>query len=628
VSALPTGLQEALAAFVDGSPDAVFATELDSRITLWSAAAERMFGFTAEEAVGQPATINMPDEMRAEEEELLRRVASGEIATREPMVGRAKDGRRFDLAIFAAPVRRADGAITGVLHIARDITEQRRGAVEQARLAAIVNSSDDAIISKTLNGTITSWNRGAESIFGYPAAEVVGKSIRIIIPPDRQAEEDHVLDRISRGDSVNHFETVRLRKDGSHVAISLTVSPVRDDRGQIVGASKIARDITTRRLVEQQQAALYEEAQLANRAKDEFLAMLGHELRNPLAAITSAVHLLGHATANRADPATLARDVIDRQARHLARLVDDLLDVGRVIAGKIVLTRQPLDLAEAVNRSLIALRATGRLDQHDVAVETAPVWVDVDAVRLEQVVDNLVGNALKYTPTGGCIRVSVHRNGSDGVLDVQDTGVGIPGDLLPRIFDLFTQGDQRVDRARGGLGIGLTLVKRLVELQGGTVHASSEGTGKGSRFTVRLRAIPAPGRRRHEEAGGERERAEARRVLLVEDNADARQMMRFVLEQAGHVVFEEADGLRAIEAAVRLNPDVAVVDIGLPGLDGYSVARQIRQRLGRDIRLVALTGYGRADDRERAVNAGFDKYVVKPIEPEHLQEIVGTSGRS
>jgi PAS domain S-box-containing protein len=615
-----------VAAMVQVSADAVFAATPEGLITLWSPAAERTFGVGAGDAIGQPTALVLPDLLPGDEQDLVSRASRGEIVTRRSAAGRAQGGRALDLWLSAAPVRAADGSISGVLLVARDLAEARRGAVEQARLAAIVDSSDDAIISKTLSGVITSWNRGAEGIFGYSAAEVVGQSIRIIIPPERQGEEDHVLGRISRGESVDHFDTVRVRKDGSRVFISLTVSPVRDDTGRIVGASKIARDVTARIQMEQQQAALYEEARQANRAKDEFLAMLGHELRNPLGAITSAVHLLGRGAPDRLEPTSIARDVIDRQARHLARLVDDLLDVGRVITGKILLNRQPLDLAEAVTRSLRGLRATGRLDQHDVAVETAPVWIDADTVRVEQIVDNLVGNALKYTPPGGRIRVGVRQERGDAVLDVQDTGVGIPADLLPRIFDLFAQGAQRLDRARGGLGIGLTLVKRLVELHGASVQAVSEGTEKGSRFTVSFRAIaPALGRSRAEVGAAPSPAPGSRRVLLIEDNADARQMMRLLLEQAGHVVYEEIDGLRGIEAAVRLTPDVAIVDIGLPGLDGYAVARQVRQRLGRDIRLVALTGYGRSGDRDRALGAGFDMYMVKPIEPAALQEIVGLS---
>jgi len=621
-----SGLDGPLGTFIEASPDAIFATTLDGRITLWNPSAERVFGFTADEVVGHPDAVIVPEVLRVEYQVFRQRIVGGETAVRAEVVRQDKRGRHLEMWLSASPVRQTDGTITGVLQIVRDLTSWRQSEVDRARLAAIVDSSDDAIISKSLQGIVTSWNRGAQAIFGYAADEIVGKSIRTIIPPERQMEEADVLARISRGEGVDHFETVRLRKDGSRVDISLTVSPIRDDIGRIVGASKIARDITLRRELERQQRALYDEARQANRAKDEFLAMLGHELRNPLGAITSAVHLLGQSTVERPEAASLARDVIDRQAWHLARLVDDLLDVGRVIAGKIVLNRQPLDLAEAVARSLRALRATSRLDQHAVSVETAQTWIDADAARIEQIIDNLLSNALKYTPAGGRIRVGVRREVSDAVLEVEDSGIGIPPELLPRIFDLFAQGNERIDRARGGLGIGLTLVKRIVEQHGGTVQAASDGVGQGSRFTVRWRAIASPSEALTGDGPGERvQGATPRRVLLVEDNPDARQMMRFVLERSGHLVYEEADGLRGIESALRLNPDVALVDIGLPGLDGYSVAKQIRQRLGGAIRLVAITGYGRADDRARAVGAGFDLYMVKPIQPADLDEIVSAT---
>src|SRR5258705_25772 len=305
-----------------------------------------------------------------------------------------------------------------------------------ARLAAIVEWSNDAIVSKTLAGIITSWNRAAERLFGYSAKEAIGHSIMLIVPPDRADEEQGVLARVRAGESVEHFETVRRRKDGSPVNVSLTVSPVRDRRGRVIGASKIARDITQRRRVERERAAMFEEAQQANRAKDEFLAMLGHELRNPLGAISSAVRLLDPMDAV-SERAALAREVIARQTRHLARLVDDLLDVARVMTGKVLLERQPLDLAEAVTRHLSSVRATGKMQDHVVTVEATPVWVDADNIRIEQIVGNLVSNALKYTPAGGRITIRVGPEDGQAVLSIEDTGVGMAPHLLARVFDLF-----------------------------------------------------------------------------------------------------------------------------------------------------------------------------------------------
>src|SRR5437762_653873 len=271
----------------------------------------------------------------------------------------------------------------GAVLVFRDVTERRLAEAAHRRLAAIVDSSDDAIVSKTLEGIITSWNRAAERLFGYSAEEAVGQSIFLIIPGDRRAEEDSVLARIRTGEGVDHFDTIRRRKDGSLIEVSLTVSPVKDSRGRVIGASKIARDITSRKRGERERAAMYEEANQANRAKDEFLAMLGHELRNPLGAISSAIRLLEPVDAM-SERAALARDVIARQTRHLARLVDDLLDVARVMTGKVLLERQPLDLAAAVTHHVNSVRATGKMQEHVVTLEATSVWVDADSIRIEQ----------------------------------------------------------------------------------------------------------------------------------------------------------------------------------------------------------------------------------------------------
>jgi len=610
-----------LAAIVESSDDAIVAKTLDGTITAWNAAAERLFGYTAAEAIGQSIFLIVPPDLQAEEEEILASLRRGERVERFETIRRRKDGSLVEIAVTVSPVKDRLGRVIGGSKIARDIGERRRTDETAARLAAIVQSSDDAIIGKTLDGVITSWNPAAERLFGYPTAEAVGQSIYIIIPPDRRAEEEGVLARVRGGDPVEHFDTVRQRKDGSLIDVSLTVSPVKDRRGRIIGASKIARDIGERKRIERERAQLYEEAQQSNRAKDEFIAMLGHELRNPLGAISSAVHLLEPAeTAN--PRAALARDVIGRQTRHLSRLVDDLLDVVRVMTGKVLLERQPLDIGEVVQRHVNSLRATGKMQDHHVEVRTASVWIDADIVRIEQVIGNLVSNALKYTPAGGRITISVAPAGGDAVLTVEDTGVGIPRHLVDRIFDMFVQGERRLDRAQGGLGIGLTLVRRLVELHGGSVAAASEGPNQGSRFTVTLRAVPAPPR----ESPGRppvRRDGPPRRILVIEDNRDARDMLRQILESAGHEVHEASDGRQGVDAALRLWPDVALVDLGLPEMDGYEVARQIRAAdERRKILLVAVTGYGSPEDRERCFLAGFDLHLVKPVDPAVLADVL------
>jgi len=372
-------------------------------------------------------------------------------------------------------------------------------------------------------------------------------------------------------------------------------------------------------LLRQEQAAR-SDAEAANRAKDEFLAMLGHELRNPLGAISTAVHLL-----KLLDPAAPesrnAVRVVERQTAHLARLVDDLLDVSRATAGKIVLQRRPLELAELVQRALTALAGHERVARHTFSAQTDRVWVLADATRMEQVVTNLLENAAKYTPPGGNITVTVRREDGTAVLSIADTGVGMPADLVPRVFDLFVQGDRGLERTEGGLGVGLTLVRRIVELHGGSVEAASEGPGRGSRFTVRLPEATAPA-----DVGSGAGHGSApirRRVLVIEDNDDAREMLRDLLRRLGHEVHEAVDGVAGMEKALELRPDLTLVDLGLPGIDGYEVARRIRERpAGRALRLVALTGYGLSEDRARALAAGYDAHVVKPIDLDKLQEIL------
>jgi CheY-like chemotaxis protein/two-component sensor histidine kinase len=319
-------------------------------------------------------------------------------------------------------------------------------------------------------------------------------------------------------------------------------------------------------------------------------------------------------------------EVIARQSKHVSRLVDDLLDVARVTTGNIVLRREPVDLGETVRRVAATLDAAGRTEGYDLELDLGTVWVDGDAARLEQVVTNLLTNALRYTPRGGRIAVRVDRDEREARLEVRDTGIGIDADLLPRVFDLFVQASAQPDRAQGGLGVGLSLVRRLVELHGGRVEAASPGRGRGSVFRVRLPSLqraaraPAPGPAR---GAGPR-----RRILVVEDHEDGSRMLRAMLELAGHEVHAAADGPAAVETARRLRPDVAVVDIALPGFDGYEVARRLRASDEcRDVLLVALTGFGRGEDRRRAHAAGFDVHLAKPVDPDRLMETLAAARR-
>jgi signal transduction histidine kinase/ActR/RegA family two-component response regulator len=363
-----------------------------------------------------------------------------------------------------------------------------------------------------------------------------------------------------------------------------------------------------------------EATQAPPRAKEDFLAMLGHELRNPLAAIASATAILKRTPAS-SETAVQSRAVIDRQVRHLKRVVDDLLDAARVQAGKVTLNRRPIDLGDAVQQALSVVRAAGAPDDHALCVEAESVGVNADPTRLEQVIVSLLMNAAKFTPSGRGIRVRVGPEGAAAVLRVEDEGIGIAPETLPRTFDLFFQGERSAARSEGGLGIGLTLVKTLTELHGGTVEATSDGPGRGSTFTLRFPAVAISkslARPRAQARAGA-----ARRVLIIEDNDDARDMLKTWLILEGHQVLEATNGADGLDMLIAERPEVAFVDIGLPVMDGYQVARTARRQTNHTTRLVALTGYGQAEDRQRSFEAGFDDFVVKPVDPARLTEILG-----
>jgi signal transduction histidine kinase/CheY-like chemotaxis protein len=367
----------------------------------------------------------------------------------------------------------------------------------------------------------------------------------------------------------------------------------------------------------------------ADRRKDEFLAMLGHELRNPLAAIRNA-HSVLERVGSTETAEVRQRQVIDRQTRHLARMVDDLLDISRVTLGKINLQAQPVELQEVIESCLRELGTAAQAESHHLALDVAtePVEVDGDPVRLEQIVSNLLHNAIKYTPPGGRIAISVGKTGGEAIIRVSDSGVGIPSEMLPRVFDLFTQVESSIPRSQGGLGLGLPLVRSLVELHGGRVSAASPGPGGGSEFVVRLPLRQSSGAAECRPtltgrmAGGSAP-GQGLRILIVEDNQDGRESLRDLLEIWGYRVDLAEDGPAGLEHALAAPPDVALIDIGLPGYDGNEVARRIRANLnGHSPCLIAMTGYGQPEDRGRALEAGFDTYLVKPVEPEMLSRLL------
>lgn len=796
--------------------DGVIVTDAEGHVTFLNPVAEQLTGWSSSEARNATfaEVFRIVNEYTGApvDHPVAKVIESGRIvglANHTMLISR--DGRRIPIDDSGAPIRH-NGSLLGIVVVFRDVTERRRAERERARLAAIVEGSDDAIASKTLDGIVTSWNPSAARLFGYKPEEIIGKSITLIIPPERQAEEDTILGQLRRGERVDHFETVRLAKDGTRIDVSLTISPVRDPSGAIVGASKIVRDITARKRSERRlreeiqvrnllgdaaQAVVHAQLDLqrvvqsvtdiareitgaafgaffynvqdergesyrlytisgapveafskfpqprntavfgpafrgeanvrsgditadpryghnppyhgmpeghlpvrsylavpvkaasgevlgalffghpepdvfteraerlvaavaaqaavavesarahqalkreieqrkqaehalsqADRRKDEFLAMLAHELRNPLAPIRNATELLSHMLANDAN-AQAALGMIKRQGVQLSRLVDDLLDVSRITTGRIQLKREPIDLATVITQAVETVESQVREKRHRLSTTTLsyePLYVQGDFARLVQCVGNILANATKYTEPGGEIWVRTHGDDESAFIEVSDTGAGIPPELLPHVFDLFVQSDRTLDRAQGGLGIGLAVVKRLVEMHRGEVTAHSEGLGRGSTFELRLPRIARPALI---PPAGERFEAEPRRVLIVDDNADAANSLALLLKFNGHETHAVYSGKEALASMELFKPDVAVLDIGLPEMNGYDLARQMRKMPhSRALRLIALTGYGQVEDQQRAQAAGFDGHLVKPVDLSSLERAIGGASQA
>ena len=501
-------------------------------------------------------------------------------------------------------------------------TRKRIDAEDLFRLL-VESVTDYAIFMLDPGGHVATWNAGAQRLKGYTANEIIGLHFSVFYPAEDVAAGKCELElEGAKRDGRFEDEGWRIRKDGSRFWANVVISSVRDKHGTLVGFSKITRDLTERVRNEAERTARLA-AEQANRTKDEFLAMLGHELRNPLAPIVTALQMIKLRADSRLSQ---EHEVIERQIAHMVRLVDDLLDVSGIARGKLELKRKELDIHDVVARAIeIAAPLFERKHHHlEVKAGPRPVCVNGDEARLIQVFTNLLTNAAKYTEPGGHILVLISRADDQVVIEVRDDGIGIDQELLARVFELFVQGYQPHDRSVGGLGLGLALVRSLVDLHGGTVEARSEGNGLGSSFTVRLPAVAHLAGRSE---GASPSAASARtqhplRILIVDDNEDARLMLAEFLGSMGHDVRTAGDGPAALELVKTFSPEVAVLDIGLPTMDGYELAAKLRE-LPEAMRLIALSGYGRESDRERSTAAGFDRHLVKPIDVRSLLDAIG-----
>ncbi len=574
--------------------------------------------------------------LAADEQPLRRAAASGRAVGPVELELRCRGSPTRHVLVRALPLqdraRRTQGAVAAVV----DITERKLAEQRLLETDRRLRESQDLIELAQDAGAIgffqyrfdsghSSWSPGQARLFGCdgalqtPPLQTLLERINV---DQREALVAHLRAMISAARERETFECCVELPDGSSHWLSTRVMLSYDEQRRPLQLVGVSLDVSQQKTAERERAALVDasqaarqQAEAANRAKDEFLAMLGHELRNPLGAIASAVEVLNRVDAG-ADVAVNARRIIGRQTRHLAHLMDDLLDVGRVISGKVRLSKRRLELGALIERVVATFEVTGQSRGHDLRLDLQRAWVDADVTRLEQVITNLLGNAFKYTPPGRRIEVLLHGGDTQALIEVRDQGPGIDPDLLPRIFDLFVQDERPIDRPGGGLGIGLTLVRRLIELHGGEVSAHSSAAG--TTFQVRLPQVeaPPPGEQRTARA-----RTPQRRVLVVEDNADVLSLMRSMLELDGHVVFAAADGERGLAALLHERPDVAIVDIGLPGLSGYEVALRSR-RAGYAGKLLAVSGYSGANDVAEARRHGFDAHLAKPLDPQRLHELL------
>jgi PAS domain S-box-containing protein len=633
------------ASLIELSYEPIFTWHFDKGIMEWNKGCEQLYGYDRVEAIG----TNSHDLLKTEfpsssaNEYLDKLKESGQWSGVLKHITR--DGHEVWVE-SRQEIIESDGKQL-VLETNRDITENLRAEESRLRLAAIVASSNDAIIGKTLEGIITNWNDGARRIFGYSEEEVLGQPISILIPADRHDEEPAIIERLKRGERVDHYQTVRVRKDGQKIDISLTISPIRNSLGKIIGASKIARDITeNRRLQEERERLLAkeqsarEQAEMANRVKDEFVATVSHELRTPLNAILGWSSMLLGGKLKGAD-ARRGLETIERNARLQAQLIEDILDVSRSISGKLRLDIKPVELISVIKAAVDAVRpaAEAKDIQLQLLLDPSADHVQADATRMQQIVWNLLANAIKFTPKGGFVQVKLDRVDSKAQVTVTDTGEGISAEFLPYVFNRFQQGDGTTTRRHGGLGLGLAIARHLVEMHGGTIAATSEGSGKGATFTV---AIPLMALRsasgslvsrkllttapESDSNGSGVASLKGLRILAIDDEPDVRDMLQTLLKDCGANVLTVASAKEGLEALAAWKPHVLISDIGMPDEDGYSLIRKIRglsPEQGADVLAIALTGYVRVEERMRALDAGYQMFVPKPVETNELISIIG-----
>ncbi|MDB5337147.1 MAG: luxQ 1 [Planctomycetaceae bacterium] len=614
---------ERIQLFLDNATDyAVIICDSNDRVVEWLGGAERITGWPANEVQGKPVDLIFTSEDRAAG-------VPGVETARAAEVGRAentrwhvrRDGSRFFAEGVAVALRGTSGELRGFGKVFRDATAQKLAQEALARDALLLASVQDSVIVTDPEGIVSYWNEGATRLFGWTNEEMLGRHYADRFPePTRTFVADQIRERAAGVEWYGEYQD--YRKDGSHVWIDARVSTVTDAEGQVVGILGVSHDITERKRAED---ALRD----ADRRKDEFIAVLAHELRNPLAPIRNGLQVM---KLSAGDPNVVSevRAMMERQLAHMVRLIDDLLDVSRISRNKMELRRSRVPLAEIVGSAVETARPLIDAGGHRlfVSLPPEPIFLNADVTRLAQVFGNLLSNSAKYTPHGGHIWLTAERSGDDVLISVRDDGIGIPSESLGSVFEMFSQVDRSIERSTGGLGIGLALVKGLVEMHGGSVAAECSGPGRGTTFTVRLPAVGS-----HTAGESEQPPLEQpsdclrRRFLVVDDNRDSANSMAMMLRLVGNEVLTAHDGVEAVAATEQFRPQVILMDVGMPKLNGYEATRQIRkQPFGKSITIIALTGWGQEGDRAQSRNAGCDGHLVKPVTLPDLEKLLAQVG--
>jgi PAS domain S-box-containing protein len=621
-----------LASIVESSEDAIVSKDLNGIISSWNKSAERIFGYTAREAIGRPVTMLIPMERFDEEPAILQRIMKGQSVDHYETVRQRKDGTVIDISLTISPIRNAEGEIIGASKIARDIGDRKRIEEEIRFQAHLLSAVEQAVIATDLKGTILYWNLFAEWLYGWAGTEALGANVVDLIPAvDAKTRAEEILTKLRDGESWSG-EFLTRRKDGSVFSAQVTDSPLFDQDGELIGIVGVSVDITERKRAEEELAKVLErerqarnDAEEANRLKDEFLATLSHELRNPLNVILGYAEVLLRSEEAKASAfVKRAAEILKRNALAQSQLVRDLLDLSRLHRGKLSLNREVVSLMTMIANAVETVQAEANAKGVELNVVTPEevLFVDADPLRIEQVVWNLLNNSVKFTPAGGKVTIWIGSEDNQALVSVEDTGEGIEPSFIPHVFEMFRQADATNSRRHAGLGIGLALVQQLMQLHNGTVEVSSRGRGHGAEFTIKL-----PLSRESKQSVTSVQQTDdaalsEMRILVVDDSVDSVEMLRRLFEMDGAIVNTARSGPEALQIARSEQFDVILSDISMPGMDGFELLRLLRDiPSARDTPVLAITGFGRAEDVARANAEGFFTHVTKPID---LAQLVAT----